>query len=88
MRTPATTAADYAEALQEWEETRLAPARKRGERREHFETSSGIEVDALYTPRDLESHDALRDEGFPGDPPFTRGIQPTMYRGRAWSIRQ
>jgi methylmalonyl-CoA mutase, N-terminal domain len=79
---------DYAEALQEWEETRLAPARSRGERRERFTTGSGITVAPLYTPRDLERHDPLRDEGFPGDPPFTRGIQATMYRGRPWSIRQ
>ena len=42
----------------------------------------------LYTPADLASHDPLRHEGFPGEPPFTRGIQPTMYRGRLWSIRQ
>ncbi len=82
------TASDYAEALQEWEESRLAPARKKGERRERFETGSGIPVDPLYTPRDLERHDPLSDEGFPGEPPFTRGIQPTMYRGRNWSIRQ
>jgi len=82
------TAADYAEALQEWEESRLAPARRRGERLEKFETGSGIPVKPIYTPRDLEHHDALRDEGFPGEPPFTRGIQPTMYRGRIWSIRQ
>jgi len=75
-------------ALQEWEESRLAPARGRGERRQRFETGSGVPVEPLYTLRDLEAHDALRDEGFPGEPPFTRGIQATMYRGRTWSIRQ
>jgi methylmalonyl-CoA mutase, N-terminal domain len=79
---------DFAAALLEWEEKRLEPARRRGERKEHFETGSGIPVAPLYTSADLTGHDPLRDEGFPGTPPFTRGIQPTMYRGRLWSIRQ
>ena len=85
--TPATPP-DFAAALLEWEEQRLAPAQRKGERRPSFETESGVPVKALYTPADLEGHDRLRDEGFPGEPPFTRGIQPTMYRGRIWSIRQ
>jgi methylmalonyl-CoA mutase N-terminal domain/subunit len=87
---PAVEAAppDFARALLEWEEQRLAPARRRGERRDRFETGSGIPVAPLYTAADLSGHDPLRDEGFPGEPPFTRGIQPTMYRGRLWSIRQ
>jgi methylmalonyl-CoA mutase, N-terminal domain len=79
---------DFASALLEWEERRLKPARRRGERKEQFETGSGIPVAPLYTSADLTGHDPLRDEGFPGEPPFTRGIQPTMYRGRLWSIRQ
>ena len=78
----------YVEALLEWEEQRLAPAQRRGERKASFETGSGIPLKSLYTSRDLNGHDPLRDEGFPGQPPFTRGIQPTMYRGRIWSIRQ
>jgi methylmalonyl-CoA mutase N-terminal domain/subunit len=79
---------DFTEALREWEEERLEPAQKRGERQGSFETGSGIPVKPLYTAADLAAHDALRDEGFPGQPPFTRGIQTTMYRGRPWSIRQ
>jgi methylmalonyl-CoA mutase N-terminal domain/subunit len=79
---------DFAAALLEWEEQRLEPAQQRGERKDLFETGSGIPVEPLYTSASLEGHDALRDEGFPGQPPFTRGIQPTMYRGRLWSIRQ
>jgi methylmalonyl-CoA mutase N-terminal domain/subunit len=74
--------------LLDWEARRLDPARRSGERKEQFETGSGIPVGPLYTSADLGGHDALRDEGFPGEPPFTRGIQPTMYRGRLWSIRQ
>jgi methylmalonyl-CoA mutase N-terminal domain/subunit len=79
---------EFSQALLEWEEQRLEPARERGERKDHFETGSGIPVAPLYTSADLAGHDRLRDEGFPGEPPFTRGIQPTMYRGRLWSIRQ
>ena len=79
---------DFAQALLEWEARRLDPARRSGERKEQFETGSGIPVGPLYTSADLGGHDALRDDGFPGEPPFTRGIQTTMYRGRLWSIRQ
>ena len=79
---------DYIEALLDWQDAVLEPARARGERKDPFGTGSGIPVDPLYTPANLNAHDPLRQEGFPGVPPFTRGIQPTMYRGRLWSIRQ
>jgi methylmalonyl-CoA mutase, N-terminal domain len=81
-------APDFAKALLEWEDQRLSPARRRGERKDSFTTGSGVPLEPLYTQADLADHDPLRDEGFPGDAPFTRGIQPTMYRGRLWSIRQ
>ncbi len=57
------------------------------ERQPKFETLGGIEVDRVYAP-DGEDADYLNDLGFPGDLPFTRGIQPTMYRGRLWTMRQ
>jgi methylmalonyl-CoA mutase N-terminal domain/subunit len=79
---------DFVQALVEWQDERLEPARARGERKDPFETGSGTPVAPLYTEADLTRHDSLRDEGFPGVAPFTRGIQPTMYRGRLWSIRQ
>ena len=79
---------DFVAALLDWQDSTLEPARTRGERKDPFVTGSGIPVAPLYTPADLIRHDPLRDEGFPGVPPFTRGIQPTMYRGRLWSIRQ
>ena len=82
------TAPDFADAVLEWEERRLRPAQEKGERKPVFETESGLPVNALYTSEDLAGHDPLTAEGFPGEPPFTRGIQPTMYRGRIWSIRQ
>ena len=58
------------------------------ERRERFATSSGIEIADLYTPADVAALDEARDLGRPGEYPFTRGVQPTMYRGRFWTMRQ
>ncbi|MDA8441593.1 MAG: methylmalonyl-CoA mutase family protein [Peptococcaceae bacterium] len=58
------------------------------ERDTDFTTESGLEVERLYTPLDLASLDYQKDLGFPGDYPFTRGVQPTMYRGRFWTMRQ
>jgi len=58
------------------------------ERRERFATSSGIEIADLYTPADIAGLDEARDLGRPGEYPFTRGVQPTMYRGRFWTMRQ
>lgn len=58
------------------------------ERKENFETGSGLELKRLYTPQDLpEGFDYLDDLGFPGQAPYTRGVQPTMYRGRFWTMR-
>jgi methylmalonyl-CoA mutase N-terminal domain/subunit len=71
-----------------WTQRTVIPLlQKHAERREHFETTSGIEIDRLYTPEDV-ALDYERDLGYPGEFPFTRGIQPTMYRGRFWTMRQ
>jgi methylmalonyl-CoA mutase N-terminal domain/subunit len=59
-----------------------------GERRERFATTSGIEIKRLYDPGDAAALDYEADLGFPGEYPFTRGVQPTMYRGRLWTMRQ
>jgi methylmalonyl-CoA mutase N-terminal domain/subunit len=58
------------------------------ERQERFQTSSGAEVSPLYGPGDLPGWDYQEKLGFPGEYPFTRGVQPTMYRGRLWTMRQ
>ncbi|MFH1474681.1 MAG: methylmalonyl-CoA mutase family protein, partial [Chloroflexota bacterium] len=58
------------------------------ERRAAFRTSSDIEITDLYAPADVAGLDEERDLGRPGDYPFTRGVQPTMYRGRFWTMRQ
>jgi methylmalonyl-CoA mutase N-terminal domain/subunit len=77
------------EARRRWEEGPLAKAlEKSGERREEFETLSGLPTERIYTPEHMRDVDYVRDLGFPGEYPFTRGIQATMYRGRPWTIRQ
>ncbi|MGJ7045665.1 acyl-CoA mutase large subunit family protein [Thermoanaerobacterium thermosulfurigenes] len=58
------------------------------ERKEKFMTLSGIEIKNIYTPYNIADLDYLNDLGFPGQYPFTRGVQPTMYRGRFWTMRQ
>jgi methylmalonyl-CoA mutase, N-terminal domain len=58
------------------------------ERRERFESGSGVPIERLYTPEDTIGVDYDRDLGYPGSYPYTRGIQPTMYRGRFWTMRQ
>ena len=76
---------------QEWRDETLAPVVKRfPERKEQFATDSGIEQDTTYTPEDVQSLglDYDKDLGFPGEYPFTRGVQPNMYRGRVWTMRQ
>jgi methylmalonyl-CoA mutase, N-terminal domain len=77
------------EERRRWEEGPLARSLERaGERKPDFETLSGLPTDRLYTPEHVADLDYERDLGFPGQYPFTRGIQPTMYRGRYWTIRQ
>ena len=72
----------------EWQERTLRPLLDRyPERKERFETLSGIPVDQVYTPGDAET-DYAGDLGLPGEYPFTRGVYPTMYRGRLWTMRQ
>lgn len=57
------------------------------ERKPEFLSDAGIPVKHLYTPLDTEGIDYVQDVGFPGQPPFTRGVYPTMYRGKLWTIR-
>jgi methylmalonyl-CoA mutase, N-terminal domain len=82
------TRRDYLAEQRRWEARALRRALERPQRRDVFTTGSGIEVDALYGPAQLAGHDAAAAEGLPGEAPFTRGIQATMYRERLWSIRQ
>ncbi|WP_248908545.1 acyl-CoA mutase large subunit family protein [Halocatena marina] len=78
------------EGREEWEDETLQPTLDRfGERKEEFTTDTGgHEVDPLYTPDDISDLDYRDDIGYPGEEPYTRGVYPTMYRGRLWTMRQ
>ncbi len=76
------------EAMDEWERTTLRRALDAWpERYAEFVTTSGEPVKRLFTPDDVAGLDYQRDLGFPGQYPFTRGVHPTMYRGRLWTMR-
>ncbi len=78
----------FQEAQEQWHQKILKPQLDRNpERRDEFVTSSDIPIDRLYLPVDPNT-DYLKKLGFPGQYPFTRGVQPTMYRGRYWTMRQ
>lgn len=74
---------------QTWEKKTLAPTlNKHPERKNEFFTLSEIPIKRVYTPDDTQKMDYLKELGFPGEYPYTRGVQPTMYRGRLWTMRQ
>ena len=78
----------FAPGRKRWEETVLRPSLLRQpERAAQFRSLSGLPVARLYGPWDLDGQDAERELGWPGEFPFTRGIHPTMYRGRLWTMR-
>ncbi len=80
---------EIALAKEEWEKGQVAKTlAKFKERKEEFATTSGIPVERLYTPVENQDFDYVRDLGMPGQYPYTRGVQPTMYRGRFWTMRQ
>ena len=71
-----------------WEQTTLSNWLKQSkERKSEFHNHSGMEIKRLYTPEDIEKMDYMRDLGFPGEYPFTRGVHATMHRGRLWTMR-
>ncbi|MEM3728587.1 MAG: methylmalonyl-CoA mutase family protein [Candidatus Bathyarchaeia archaeon] len=71
-----------------WEKETVAKSLERLPERGGFLTSSDIPVNRLYTPADIANLDYFGDLGFPGEYPFTRGVYPTMYRARFWTMRQ
>jgi methylmalonyl-CoA mutase N-terminal domain/subunit len=74
------------EGLEKFNEKTKSMLAKRPERMEKFVSGSGDEIQRLYSPADVEEFD-YSDIGFPGEFPYTRGVQPTMYRGRLWTMR-
>jgi len=75
------------EGKKRWEEDLSKHLEETPERLRSFTTVSNLEIDSLYTPEDIRDLDYSRDIGFPGFYPFTRGVQPSMYRGRLWTMR-
>jgi methylmalonyl-CoA mutase N-terminal domain/subunit len=76
-------------ALRRWEENQVKKTIEHiPERRESFQTVSGLQTKRLYTPLDIQNMNYQRDLGFPGEYPYTRGVQATGYRGRLWTMRQ
>lgn len=76
-------------ARKKWEQTTLSKYTKKApERKKEFLSSSNIPVKRLYTLSDVGSTDYIHELGFPGEFPATRGVYPTMYRGRFWTMRQ
>jgi len=79
---------ELAAARDRWEETTLQDTlSKRPERADTFVTTSSVPIERLYTLLDLPNFDYVNDLGFPGEAPFTRGVHPTMHRGRLWTMR-
>jgi methylmalonyl-CoA mutase N-terminal domain/subunit len=75
------------EAEREWLERAYRPSLQAGERKPIFSTTSGIEIKPVYTPADIGHIDYMEELGFPGEYPYIRGVYPSMYRGRLWTIR-
>jgi methylmalonyl-CoA mutase N-terminal domain/subunit len=73
---------------EKWSKEVQQKLEKRPEMKKEFINTSGIPIKRLYTPLDNKETDYLSEVGFPGEYPFTRGVQPTMYRGRHWTMRQ
>src|SRR5512140_368984 len=83
MDTPDTTS-----PKRRWEERTLEPhLKKYPDRDEEYSTVSSLPIGRLYSPEDLQGTDFERDIAWPGEYPYTRGVQPTMYRGKLWTMR-
>jgi methylmalonyl-CoA mutase N-terminal domain/subunit len=79
---------EFKEKVLKWEDKIQQQITKRPERRSEFTTVSELPIKRVYWPWDAEEFDLETDLGIPGSYPFTRGVQPTMYRGRFWTMRQ
>jgi len=80
--------AEIEENVKKWTETVEKSLVKNPERKKEFQTTSGIPIQRIYTPADIAELDYLTNLSLPGEYPYTRGVQPTMYRGRFWTMRQ
>jgi len=76
------------EEYKKWTDKLEPKLAKRPERKANFANTSGIPLKRVYTPLDVDDFEYMKELGLPGEYPFTRGVQPTMYRGRLWTMRQ
>jgi methylmalonyl-CoA mutase N-terminal domain/subunit len=81
------TLQEVQEGQKGWEKEVRKARRQKAEKGKRFSTVSDLEIKAIYTPEDIKDLDFAKDIGYPGIFPFTRGCQPTMYRGREWTFR-
>jgi len=79
---------DIRDQAKNWDEKVEKSLTKNPERKKDFQTTSGIEVRRFFSPPDIAAWDYMRDLNLPGEYPYTRGVQPTMFRGRFWTMRQ
>ncbi len=78
---------DIKDGYRKWKDKLDRLFASKPERLGRFSTVSDREIKSLYSPADMRDQDFMRDLGFPGEYPFTRGVQPSMYRGRLWTMR-
>jgi methylmalonyl-CoA mutase, N-terminal domain len=81
------TLRDAQEGRKKWEKEVEKAPKARAKKQKRFSTVSDLEIKDIYTPEDIKDLDFAKDIGYPGVFPFTRGCQPTMYRGREWTFR-
>ena len=81
------TLREVQEGKGKWEKEVGKAGRQKADKGKRFSTVSDLEIKPIYTPEDIKNLDFARDIGYPGIFPFTRGCQPTMYRGREWTFR-
>jgi methylmalonyl-CoA mutase N-terminal domain/subunit len=79
---------DIESEAQKWNKRLEKSLDKNPERKKDFQTTSGIPIQRVFSPEDVSELDYLQDLNLPGEFPYTRGVQPTMYRGRFWTMRQ
>ena len=70
-----------------WEDTTVQQSQRRMPERDNLMTTSSVPINRVYTPQDNENLDYTRDLGLPGEYPYTRGVQPTMYGAKPWTMR-
>src|SRR5665213_374172 len=89
VKEPSLASEESSRNLDSWKNTTLAASlEKMPKRKDAFTTLSGLPINDIYTAADVGDSEAAKKIGLPGQYPFTRGVHPTMYRARPWTLRQ